>query len=340
MGSVPKSVSSVQAWVLPHVIAWVERRGADASSLRPLLSDVDSGDPDVRVPDTVAESVWRTAAVLTGDLAIGVHVAQSLPRGALDLVEYAFRSSPSLAAGLERLTRYGRVLSDRVASRMEGDGDALTIEIRDVGGTALHSGRAEFGLAVALKLSRDAIDAPLVPREVRFAHAAPADITEHERFFACPIRFGAGTNAMIISGADAMRRLVSADPALADIVRRRLDKVLAERVVPAAAAPVNVRVRRMLLDDFAQATLTPDAVAKSLAMSHRTLSRRLAEEGTTFRQILDHVRAELARVLLDDASLSVADVAFFLQYSEPAAFHRSFKRWTGKTPTEYRDRAV
>jgi AraC-like DNA-binding protein len=68
------------------------------------------------------------------------------------------------------------------------------------------------------------------------------------------------------------------------------------------------------------------------------LSRRLAEEKTSFRELLDEVRSEFARALLMDRSLSVADVAFFLNYSEPAAFHRSFRRWTGQTPSEYRAR--
>ena len=63
------------------------------------------------------------AAAATRDPALGVHLAESMPRGALDLVEYAFRSSASLGVGLERLARYGRVLSDCVAARTEDNGD-------------------------------------------------------------------------------------------------------------------------------------------------------------------------------------------------------------------------
>jgi AraC-like DNA-binding protein len=106
--------------------------------------------------------------------------------------------------------------------------------------------------------------------------------------------------------------------------------------MPTDSAPLSARVRRMLMEDLGQATLTADSVARTLAMSRRTLTRQLAEEGTSFRAIFDAVRAELARALLQDRSLSIADVAFFLQYSEPAAFHRSFRRWTGQTPQSYR----
>ena len=131
------------------------------------------------------------------------------------------------------------------------------------------------------------------------------------------------------------RPLPEADAALSAIVRRRLDQVLPGAVLPTSAS-LSARVRRMLVEDLGQTTLTADSVAKALAMSRRTLTRRLGEESTSFRAILDDVRAELSRALLQDRSLSIADVAFFLQYSEPAAFHRSFRRWTGETPQHYR----
>jgi AraC-like DNA-binding protein len=77
-------------------------------------------------------------------------------------------------------------------------------------------------------------------------------------------------------------------------------------------------------------------VTRWLAVSRRTLSRRLAAEGASFSRILDDVRREFACALLQDRSFSVADLAFFLDYSEPAAFNRSFRRWTGRTPREFR----
>ena len=85
-----------------------------------------------------------------------------------------------------------------------------------------------------------------------------------------------------------------------------------------------------------QEELSIVSVGREIALSARTLSRRLVEEGTSFRTIRDEVRSEIAATLLGDPTISVADVAFFLGYSEPAPFHRSFKRWTGLTPRGYR----
>ena len=321
--------------MLPHLVNWVRSRGVDpAPILRiPGLGPLD--DPDARIPEAAAESAWRMAAELTGDTAIGIRVAQSLPRGALDLVEYAFRSSPSLAQGLERLARYGPVMSDRVAARMEATGDGILLMVRDTAATELHPGRAECALAMVLSLARDATGVNIVPSQVCFAHRAPRDTSPHQRFFRSDIRFGAGANSMMLSAADAARPLVGADPALLAIVRRRLDKVLADRD-SAVSASLAAQVRRMVVEGLGQSTVTPDTVGAALAVSRRTLSRRLAAEDTSFREILDEVRSQLARTLLLDRSLSVADVAFFLDYSEPAAFHRSFRRWTGQTPSDFR----
>jgi AraC-like DNA-binding protein len=326
---------SVQGWVLPHLIDWAGRLGLDGASIRRLPGLTDLGDPDLRVPEASVEAAWRLATGATDDEAIGVHLAESLPRGALDLVEYAFRSSPSLAAGLERLARYGRVISDRVAARMESNGDGLRLLLHDTGSTALHPGRAEFALAVALKLAREGTGAHVVPLEVCFAHPSPRSGAEHLRFFHTSVRFAAGSTSMILSAADAVRPMLGADEALSSIVRRRLEKVLAEREDD-GSGPLSGRVRQILVKHLGEATVTPEMVSRALAVSRRTMSRRLAEEGTSFRHVLDAVRREFACALLQDRTLSVADVAFFLQYSEPAAFNRSFRRWTGSTPRAFR----
>src|SRR4051812_35026187 len=174
-------------------------------------------DPDRRVPEASVEAAWRLAGTLTHDDAVGVHLAEWLPRGALDLVEYAFRSSASLAVGLERLVRYGRVISDRVAVRLDANGDRLLLQFRDAGSTALHAGRAEFALAAALKLARDSTGQEITPQQVCFAHPAPETDFEQRRFFKVPVRFGAGSTSMILSAEDAARPLRGADDALSAI---------------------------------------------------------------------------------------------------------------------------
>lgn len=329
------SEASVQSWVFPHLIAWLTSQQLDVAAIK-RLPGLNVNDPDSRVVESTAEEAWRIAATLTADDAIGLHLAEWLPRGALDLIEYAVRSSASLASGLERLAHYGRLVSDRYAARTETNDGRLLLIVDDVGTSTLHCGRAEFALAIALKLARDVTGVPIVPLQVAFAHDRPRDASEHRRFFRAPLHFATGANTMLFSADDASRPLREADSALAAIVRRRLDKLLPDAFPLASTASLSARVRRMLVEGLGQSTITADSMAKAVAMSRRTLTRRLGEEGTSFRNILDDVREELARALLQDRSLSVADVAFFLQYSEPTAFHRSFRRWTGQTPQAFR----
>ena len=309
----------------------------DATSIRQLPGLTDLSDPDLRVPETSVEMAWRLSTSLTGDAAIGVHIAESLPRGALDLVEYAFRSSPTLGAGLERLARYGRVVSDRAATRMEANGDGVLLLVRDAGSTVLHPGRAEFALAVALKFARECTGTEVTPVHVGFTHPPPQDTSAHERFFRTGVRFSAGANSMLLKATDAAQPMVAADEALAAIVRRRLDKLLNDREVPGTGS-FSARVRHMIVQRLGGVPLTPEMVARELAVSRRTLTRRLTEEGTSFRDILDDVRREFACALLQDHRLSIGEIAFFLQYSEPAAFNRSVRRWTGQTPRAFRSR--
>jgi AraC-like DNA-binding protein len=329
--------SSVQGWVLPHLITWVERCNVDAAPIRRLFGRTRLDDPNVRVAEDVTETAWRLAATLTRDEALGIHLVESLPRGALDLIEYALRTSPSLEKGLDRLARYGRLLSDRVAARTHRHAEHLLFLVHDTATTPLHPARSEFALAVALKLARDSTGADIAPVRVCFAHPAPGSMAEHRRFFRGPVRFAAGTSSMSLSGSDAARPMHGADPALEAIIRRRLENALGDRDRSGGGA-MSTRVRQLLVEDLGQSVLTVDAVARPLAVSRRTLTRRLADEGTSFRHLLDDVRGDFARALLQDPSLSIGDIAFFLQYSEPAAFHRSFRRWTGQTPQAFRER--
>jgi len=325
---------SVQGWVLPHLIALVESHGVNASPIRRLFGRTRLEDPNVRIREAVTEKAWRLAATLTSDDALGIHLAESLPRGALDLLEYALRSSPSLEKGLDRLARFGRLLSDRVAARTHRKRESLLLVFHDLATTPLHPARAEFALAMALKLARDSTGADITPVRVCFAHPAPDDIAEHQRFFHGRIRFAAGSSSMTLSASDTSRPMRDADPALEAIIRRRLENALGDRERSNPAA-MSTRVRRVVVENLGQSVLTLEAVTSALGVSRRTLTRRLAEERVSFRHILDEVRRDFAYTLLQDRSVSIGDIAFFLQYSEPAAFHRSFRRWTGRTPRAF-----
>ena len=198
---------SVLGWVVPLLAAYVKEQGHDGDPILQLtgIRGRDLKDPDLRVPETASREAWRLAMAMTADEAIGLHVAQWLPRGALDLIEYAFRTSATLGDGLDRLARYGRLINDRLAVHVLHTGPGVRFLIGVADARPLHPQRAEFSIALALRLARDATATHLVPVEVLFAHAAPADSTEHHEFFRSPIHFSSGVNGMVFSDADGAR---------------------------------------------------------------------------------------------------------------------------------------
>jgi len=238
------------------------------------------------------------------------------------------------------------LINDRLSGQVwrAAPGQGVRFLMTDADAKPLHPQRAEFTIALALRLAREATSLHLVPIEVTFAHAAPADSTEHRDFFRSPVRFSSGLTALVLSDADGARTLRAADPPLAAVIRKHLDKALAalDRPDGSAAAtastaiPLAARVRRLLIDRMGHEQPSIKAIGHEIGMSARTLSRRLAAEDTSFREIQDEVRHHMALALLSDPNVSIAEVAFFLGYAEPAPFHRSFKRWTGKTPQEHR----
>jgi AraC-like DNA-binding protein len=324
-------------WVVPLLAGYVKECGHDGAPILrlPGVRGRDLDDPDVRVPQSAVRQAWELAITITGDDSLGLHLALWLPRGSLELVEFAFRSSPTLAVGIERLAHYGRLINDRFAAHVVRATTDIKFIIGNVEAHPIHPQRVEFAMAIALRLAREATATDLIPTEVCFTHAAPRNMIELRRFFRAPILFSADLETMSFSHAEGARPLRSADAALAATIRRRLDKALTQLDKPGDAS-IAARVRRALVETMGQGNPSVTTVGRDMGLSARTLSRRLVEEGTSFRVIRDQVRSQLAAALMSDASVSIAEVAFFLGYAEPAPFHRSFKRWTGKTPQAYR----
>jgi AraC-like DNA-binding protein len=334
----PAGHATVVAWGVRVLMGYLEKHGVDTAPIRrrAALEGVDLAHPEQRLPESVPREVWRLAAEETGDEAIGVHVAEALTPGAVDVLEYAFRASPTLGDGLGQVARYIRVMHDRgtVSLVPEGDGVRLTASVPP--GHPVHRQQIEFFFAIWLRLARDTCKPDLAPLDASFPHEPPARLDEHRRFFACPLRFGQPVMGLLMARGDLDRPMHGADPALAALLGRQLDKLLVS--LPEDAS-VSARARVLVKDDLPSGSVSVDRVARQLAMSVRTLARRLEAEGTSFRHLLDSVRRELAVAHLGDPQMDLAEIAFLLGFSESSAFHRSFKRWTGRTPLEFRRQA-
>jgi AraC-like DNA-binding protein len=291
-------------------------------------------DPAGRLPHALALAVWREAVRRSGDDAFGIHAAEQVRPGAFDVLDYATRSSATLGEGLERLVRYHRILHDAavVQLRVEGNTARLTHALpAATGGLPRHT--AEFIVVAWLVVARQATGLSIAPVEVSFQHAPPADLTEHRRLFRAPIRFDGPLNGIVLRRAVLDTPLVKADPGLCAVLDRHVRELIEK--VPRATA-FDDRVRQLVASGLSSGGASAATVARQLHMSRRTLQRQLGADGTSFRELSDTLRRELAMRYLCEREVAIAEVAFLLGFSETSAFHRAFRRWSGTTPSAYR----
>ena len=187
-------------------------------------------------------------------------------------------------------------------------------------------------LSNPLLIVRDATVDSVSPVEVWVDYPPPDDETAvRERFG--NIKFLRGRRALVYDAADADARLTQSEPGLCAILDDHATKLLA--ALPTVGT-FSDRVRELLAGELAGGDPTAQNMARHLKMSVRTLHRRLSDEGTSHKQLLEQLRRELAERYLTNPALAVAEVAYLLGFSEPSAFHRAFRRWTGKTPSQMR----
>lgn len=327
---------SAVSWGLRNLLDVLERRGADASAVRDAagLDETTLDDPDSRVDAGRAYRAWEAAVALTGEPDLGLLVAGAQHPGAFDLLEYAFRASPTLGRAFERLARYRRVVRDDLDTTLGEDGGRATVAFTLGQPGPLLRQQANYFLFGWLRIAREATGrADLAPLETRVPYPAPENVVEIERAFGGPVVYES-PEATFVFDRDAMAlRMLRPDPGLLRVLGQRLSRL---EPPPPEASPFAAAVRSRIEEDLPSGEVTAARIAAEMGVSARTLDRRLAAEGTSFRDVLDGVRRELAEQLLRAPRVTTGEIAFQLGFSESSAFHRSFKRWTGLTPRAFR----
>ncbi len=293
--------------------------------------------PDIDIDHAQELRLWAEAARLTGDQELGLHLAEWIvPRTdeLFDVLSFALRSCATLGDHYRRAARYMCLVHPAVCVSLEEEAKVARLvhaHHYEPPGSPRHP--VEGFLALALLLGRKCVGAELAPREVRFRHARPARVSEHERVFGAPVRFGCARDELVLDLALLGRKQRHAEPRLLAVLDRQLDGLLAEQ--PEGDGLLDL-VKRCMLDELPDREPSISAVAAKRHMSPRSLQRRLHAEGTTFAKLLSDVRRELGFRYLRDPRIAIAEVGFLLGFGDVTAFHRAFRRWTGTTPARYR----
>jgi AraC-like DNA-binding protein len=192
----------------------------------------------------------------------------------------------------------------------------------------------EFWLVTMVRIFRQVTDTRLALRHLRIRHRRNETPAEFRSFFGCDVEFGADRDEIVLPASAASLPIVGRDNYLNDLLRQYAEAALANR--PKERATLRSAVEGVLPQLLPHAKASTAIVAKQLAMSTRTLSRKLREEGVAFTTILDETRAALAKKYLAERDLPVSQIAWLLGFREVSSFTHAFKRWTSMTPQQFR----
>jgi AraC-like DNA-binding protein len=310
--------------------ALLERAGVPLAALE---------EPGGRVPRADFDRLVEQAVQLSGDAHLGLHAAERLDAGHRlpDPLHYGLAACATVGDQLAMAARYAPLLhSDAEVGFMDDGPVARLTHDLPASGAVARRHRAERWLGALALLVRRQAGAGVAPLEVWFTHPAPRDRAAHERIFRAPLRFEQDVDALLLPHAVLGVRVRNGDHDL----QRVLDAYLATLLPAAQPADLADLVRRRLGEGAQGRRPDVATVAAALALSPRTLQRRLAEDGTGFRRLVRELREDRAREHLSASGLSLSEIAYVLGFADASSFHRAFKRWTGETPRAYRRRAA
>ena len=248
---------------------------------------------------------------------------------------FAALCSPNFLTAAQRISRYKRLMSpQRMRVSVERDGVSVTKEWIEASPEPPAS-LVAMELVFLVQLARTATREEIRPQRVETPRP-PQPAEAYERYFGVPVRKGE-QHLIRFSHRDASRPFLTANESMWNTFEPELRRRLADLDSTASMAE---RVRSALLEALPSGRVTMDGTAARLAMSKRTLQRRLRAEGTSFNDVLKNTREELARHYLTRTQLTAAEISFLLGFQEPNSFFRAFHEWTGQTPERLRAAAT
>jgi len=332
---IPQSGDVHEVREVRGMLRTIEQLGYDFDALLAAagLRREDVENPDAYISPRACAAVFAHANEERRMPNLALQLALHTPIGANPLLDYLIVSAETVGDGLDRLVRYLRLVNRSLRVVLsDKSSPARVVVVRS-------PGPFEAELTVSLSVIRFAreTDGQMKAAYVSFTHE-PDDVAEYARLLRCPVRTRASWSGWALS-KDAMRLpLRRRDAALGRWLERQAAEILSRQP---ACGDVRDEVRGVLSTQATAGDMRIDAVARVLAVTPRTLQRRLEAAGTSFERLRDDARRQAAETYLRDASLSIAEVAYLLGYSESTAFHRAFKRWhRDVTLQEFRARHV
>ncbi len=289
-------------------------------------------DAGARVPVDRYQRLDERAAELSGDPYFGLRGAEYFRPAHLGPLGFAWLASSSLRTAFLRLSRYARVIQEKLTIDLSEDDRHYYVSV-DAHLPVLNQKIREDGqLAAIIKFCRVIAGDQFNPVRLCFRQEQPPQTAYHYELFRCPIEFGADTTMMVLDLADVDKRLTGSNDQLAKLNEHIVVKYLAH----SARQDIVNRVKAAIIDGLANGAVSEVSVAEELHMTPRNLHRKLQKENTSFKVLLTEVRKELAQQYIQDRSKTLTEISYLLGFSEASSFSRAYKGWTGHAPSEAR----
>ena len=307
--------------------ALAERSGIDPGDLQ---------DPDSRIPFSKYVALMRAGKELCQDPALALHFGEAVDEEELSIAGVIGGASESVADGLAQMNRYSPLTVE-----VDRSGTDRFVFTRSAGQLWMVDTRpnpndfpelTESTFARMVCTLRRTMGEPHLVKTVHVTYPPPPYRAEYDRVFRLPVAFESDRNALLIDDALMARIKPSVSRYVAGILTAHAEKLL-ERLE--LSKSTRGRVESLLMAILHTGDAKMAMIASKLGFSRQTLSRKLKTEGVTFEKVLDELRHTMALQHLRDGNASVAETAFLLGFSDPAAFSRAFKRWTGHSPRTF-----
>lgn len=333
---------TVSGYLTRSLIQFAAYQGIDIEKLcsKVGLDPVALTTPDHRIVPSVHYAVWREVVKQTGDENLGLHFGEAFNLGSYGIVGYILLNCATLAEVFEKYCRYSSLFCQGMPSRLSiSEGMAFFEYNFNSELTIQHDQREEwrYDTECTFVSTLSAIKL-LTGRELRasmvaFRHTPPADLSEHQRIFQTDLKFSMPFNRLAFNAAYLDWPVLSSNVNLLPLFEQQADAMLETLN---GGDRYTQKVTYLIAEHLKGELPKIEAIASKLSISTRHLQRELKSEGTSFQKLLDKTRQDLALRHLENLTFSIHDIAFLLGFSEPSAFNRAFKRWTGKTPQGYR----
>ncbi|TXS92771.1 AraC family transcriptional regulator [Parahaliea maris] len=329
----PKTIAG---WTRAIAMA-IEVQGLDSASLfhQADISPCSTSDPDQRIEASRVTHLMRLAVEVSGNPAFGLLVARQFQPTFLHALGFSLYSSTTLHDVCVRLARYSRLVSDNISHSLLEAENCYMFKVELVNPNASIES-LDGWVGAIIQICRQIYRPDFSPLRIELVRSRPLSHAEDfEQFFGAPVSFAQPANVIYFTRADMHEQL----PSGSSVLSQRNDEIVIEYLARLDKEDIVHQVEDKLLKLLPTGDFSKTRVADLLNMSRSKLHNKLEEKNTSYQEILEALRSDLARKYIEQNSFSFSEVAYLLGFTDTSNFSRAFRRWTGMTPSQFKDRS-